>query len=138
MSTAPQNFNWVIVRAACTVEKIFNELRLGIDEDIAAINSIRKLPENGCFQANLSPTTKVLTIAQLGAVSQRIRIRIEGKKITVEEECATSSRSTWSVEIGLNDEGRCILRLGEENELEQWQFRKRALENLFFGDEARP
>jgi len=35
--------------------------------------------------------------------------------------------------VGLNDEGRCILRLEDMTELEQWQFRKRALESLFFG-----
>jgi hypothetical protein len=35
--------------------------------------------------------------------------------------------------IGLNDEGRCVLR---ENgaEFEEWQVRKLALESMFFGD----
>jgi hypothetical protein len=41
----------------------------------------------------------------------------------------------WSVKVALNQEGRCTLRLGEEKTiLEQWQFRKKALEGLFLGD----
>jgi len=33
--------------------------------------------------------------------------------------------------IGLNDSGRCLLRVGG-TEIETWQFRKKALEELFF------
>ena len=38
----------------------------------------------------------------------------------------------YHVEVTLNNEGKCVTRIDNE-ELELWQVRKRALENLFFG-----
>jgi hypothetical protein len=37
--------------------------------------------------------------------------------------------------VTLNDEGECRLKVGDD-ELEEWQVLKRALETLFFGDGA--
>jgi hypothetical protein len=38
----------------------------------------------------------------------------------------------YSASLTLNDEGKCRLRVGDK-ELTQWQFRRMALEKLFFG-----
>jgi hypothetical protein len=56
---------------------------------------------------------------------------VDQNRIVVKEEWR---KKTWSVAIGLNNEGRCTLRLDDGTELEQWQFRKMALSGLFFGD----
>jgi hypothetical protein len=48
--------------------------------------------------------------------------------------CDPIEPQEWRVRVGLNEEGRCILRMEDETKLEQWQFRKKALEGLFFGD----
>jgi hypothetical protein len=64
-----------------------------------------------------------------------VKIGIVGEEIEVRD---GAQNKIWRVRVGLNDEGRCLLRHqdGETvTELEQWQFRKRALEGLFLGDQ---
>ena len=57
-------------------------------------------------------------------------VALDENKISVEEDWG--SKKKWYATVGLNDEGRCVLRLEDGTELEPWQFRKRALEDLFF------
>jgi hypothetical protein len=57
----------------------------------------------------------------IGVVDQKIMVRDQ------------ATQEQWSVTVGLNNEGRCVLRLEDISELETWQFRKKALDALFFG-----
>jgi len=41
-------------------------------------------------------------------------------------------QTTFRFTVGINDEGRCVLKDDEDKEYEQWQVRKLALEKLFF------
>ena len=58
-------------------------------------------------------------------------VGIQNDRLTVFQDW---DKKSWSASVGLNREGRCILKLEDGTELEQWQFRKKALEGLFFGD----
>jgi len=61
----------------------------------------------------------------------QVMIGVVEQKIMVQDQ-ATPDR--WAVAVGLNNEGRCVLKLEDGSEMETWQFRRRALEGLFFGD----
>lgn len=130
MNIIPQELNWVERRVACTVATVFNELRTGIESDIAAINATKPLSEQ--FSANPLQSGMGIVIGQPRRVpNRRVLVALSDHNIEVRHE---AKGTNWSAIVGLNNEGRCILRLEDGAELEQWQFRKRALEGLFFGD----
>jgi hypothetical protein len=134
MNTVPQELNWVEKRAACTIAQVFNQLCDGITNDVAAYNSIRQLSEGSKFRADMHSSGRTIFVAQPNQIPRaRVAIGIVEDRIAVHEEW---NGKKWSVTIGLNDEGRCTLRIKFDDEkeagLEQWQFRKKALESLFF------
>jgi hypothetical protein len=128
MSGVPQELKWVEKRAACNVVEVFDRLCLEIQDDIIAINAI-KYKELYFQQDSLRDGTIVVgqpkraprVTVMIGIVDQKIMVRNQ------------ATQEQWSVTVGLNDEGRCILRLEDSSELETWQFRKKALDALFFG-----
>jgi hypothetical protein len=132
MNTVPQELDWVDKRAACTVEAVFNQLCDKIVEDVEAINAAHKLPDLDSFLASPHSDGTTMFVGQPNRTPRkRLAIGIVGKRFQVKQEW---DGKTWEASIGLNNEGRCILRLDDGTELEQWQFRKKALEGLFFGD----
>ena len=133
MSTIPQDLNWVEKRAACKIAEVFHALCIEIANDIIAINGI-KYKELYFKQESLRDGTIVIGQPN-GAPMLTVSIGIINQQITVQDQ-ATPDR--WSVRVGLNNEGRCTLKLEDGTELEHWQFRKKALEELFFGDKRRP
>jgi hypothetical protein len=62
-----------------------------------------------------------------------VNFSLEGDEIVV---CA-GNEIILRATITLNNEGRCMLKVDDE-ELEQWQVRRMALEDLFFGKGGRP
>ena len=75
-----------------------------------------------------------LVVGQIGIPSRtRIKIGIVGDRI---ETSGGSDQPSLSASVTLNNEGRCMLKLEDGTELEQWQFRKKALQKHFFGDEG--
>lgn len=129
----PQKLDWVTERANCTAAKVFNELCEAIEIDVLAINTVRGLSADNVFLANMSRSGFSIIVGQSQSVPRKVAvIGIEGDRITIEQQWNGGEK--WSATVGLNDEGRCTLRLEDGGtELEQWQFRKRALEGLFFG-----
>lgn len=131
MNTMPQELNWVEKRASCTIAKVFNQLCDGIAKDVAAINTARQLSNDSQFMAQLTSDGSAVVVGQPNIIPRRRTIiSAANDRIAVNQEW---NGEQWSVTVGLNNEGRCVLRLNEA-ELEQWQFRKKALEGLFFGD----
>ncbi len=127
MSTIPDSLNWVEKRAACNVAEVFNRIALEIQDDIIAINAI-KYKELYFHLDALADGT--LVIGQPNRHPRMtVSIGVADKEIVVIDQ-ATPGK--WSVHVGLNDEGRCVLKGENGTELETWQFRKRALDTLFF------
>ncbi len=132
MSTIPQDLNWVQKRATCSAAQMFNELTKGIDDDVAVLNSLRNLPVDQRFGADMTRDGTTVAVGQYGTAPRpRVLIGIVGDEIEVRDD---TKQAKWRAQVKLNCEGRCILRLEDGTELEQWQFRKKALEGLFFGD----
>jgi len=129
----PLELDWVAKRAACTVAQVFNELRTGIENDIATVNATRQLSAEDSFSADLLQNGMGVAIGRPRRVpNKRVLVAISGDSLAVRDEATPAE---WSASVALNDQGRCILRLEEGTELEQWQFRMRALQALFFGNE---
>jgi hypothetical protein len=127
MSTAPLELNWVQKRAACTIEEMFNRLSLEISNDIIAINGV--LYKDLYFRRD-ALSDGSLVIGQPARVPRvTVMIGIVNGQIIVQDQ---TKPERWAVRVGLNNEGRCVLKLEDGSELETWQFRKKALESLFF------
>jgi hypothetical protein len=126
---APRELDWVEKRATCTAEAMFLQLANGVQVDVKARNAIGN---DGNFAAEFSGDKRALVIGETGAWARKERVRIFplGRNIEVRDEICGAA---FSAEVFLNDEGRCKLRLKDGIELEQWQFRRLALEALFFG-----
>lgn len=128
----PQELDWVRIRAACTIATVFNQLCDGIMGDVQAINSARGLSGDSRFLAEMAGEGTAIVIAQPNLIPRiRVIVRMDSATIAVVRERQYKKEETWEATVGLNNEGRCILRL-EDVEVEQWQFRKKALEGLFF------
>jgi hypothetical protein len=127
VATIPQELNWVQKRAACNVAEVFHQLCLEIRDDIIAINGILR-KELYFKQDSLSDGS--IVIAQPQRTPRiAVTIGIVEQQIMVQDQAAATR---WSVRVGLNNEGRCVLKLEDGSELETWQFRKKALDALFF------
>jgi hypothetical protein len=136
MNTIPQELNWVEKRAACTVAEVFHQLCEGVMRDVDAVNVARRLPTEERFKVDPLTDGTTIVIGQLGQTPRIVvRIGIVHDQIMVSHQ--PISEPDWSAKVSLNDEGRCTLRTTDDEkkaELEQWQFRKKALAGLFFGD----
>ena len=131
MKAIPKELNWVDKRAACTLATVFNQLCNGITGDVEAANSARQLEEIDRFSAAMHPSGNAIFVGRLNRTPRaRVIVGVLDGHIEVRQEWDEAS---WRVSVGLNDEGRCILWL-DGKELEYWQFRKKALEELLFGD----
>jgi hypothetical protein len=119
-------------RVACNVEQVFDELCGEITKDVEAVNLSRKFKDYDLFSANVLSDHSTIVIGQpLHVPRVVVKIGIAGEAIAVSD---ASRKTDWVAKVCLNSEGRCILKLQDGTELERWQFRKRALEHLFFGD----
>jgi hypothetical protein len=106
---------------------------LGIDNDVAALNQI---PDQIRVAAQMLSDNSTLVVAQINVPAMvRVKIGIVGDRIETSREVG---REGLSARVTLNNIGRCMLVLDDGTELEQWQFRKMALEGLFFGEKRQP
>lgn len=128
----PEQFDWVHARSACRAINVFKELEQGVREDVDVAQSL--VPER--YETKFSVVK---------AVANRFSV------VRVEDPMTSNSRSVdfafgkdrinvyddkdqlmYSASLTLNNQGACRL-LVNEGELTQWQFRRMALEKLFFG-----
>jgi hypothetical protein len=130
----PENLNWVKARAECSLVSVLKELEHGAREDVEAAKLLVKPHEHIEFSVVANPR-RVSVIREDAAtsaapipVTRDVNFVIEGQEIIVSTQNQILLRAT----ITVNNEGLCKLVVKNE-ELEQWQVRKMALEKLFFG-----
>jgi hypothetical protein len=134
MSTIPQEFNWTKARAECSAPALFKELQLGIENDIASINSTPHPNTGDGFISGLTKDGRTFIVAHRSQNGPRVVFFIHGDSIEIRDE---ASGKRYVAVVILNNEGRCKLQISGE-ELELWQVRRLALETLFFGDTLSP
>jgi hypothetical protein len=124
------NFDWVDVRAGCTPSRVFEAIRLQVQRDVKKRNDIRTENERGKHGFIYMPS------------GNQFSVLVEGNFV---ESGVTFTRTPMGIDVHklddnslilrgivtLSNDGECKLRNGDE-ELTFWQFRKVALEDVFF------
>ncbi len=123
----PTDFDWVRARSACSLPVVFKELQLGVQNDALAMESL------AAGQVRFSVTAlmrgRFSVVREEKGFPDSMTFALENGAITVrDDENAVIATAT----VTLNDKGECKLKVGTD-ELEQWQFRRKTLEKLFFG-----
>lgn len=122
-----EEFNWVERRAECSIVKVFAELEMGVKSDVETKNRVKPQTDETVFHF-ISSTERFKVIRDTKSRSpQSVEFsRTEGT-IVVER----NGKKLLKATLTLNADGECRLKVGGK-ELEQWQFRRVALEELLF------
>jgi hypothetical protein len=121
------SFDWVKARAACSRQVVFKELELGARNDVA---SIREERPDSAGEFEFLVTDGGFSVMRQGKMrAESIDFTLEGESISARDPRPGGTSITAT--LTLNDKGDCCLKVGNQ-ELEQWQFRRKALETLFF------
>lgn len=126
-----QDFAWVTARHACSPYEVYKQLQTGCEVDVAERNALRVTFEYGFKMSPSPPGGNSFRVLRLGQnYSSSVEFKWNEAGISV---LADDSAVLLAATLTLNDDGECRLKVNGE-ELTQWQFRKRALEDLLFGD----
>ena len=118
-------FDWVTARSECSEIAVFEAMKAGAERDAKMRHNLPETKSGYRFVADRDSFSVVLE----GPLGKHIvRFRIENKSITA----SLDDRPFLKGTVTLSDDGICRLSV-EGQDLEFWQFRKRALEHLFFG-----
>ena len=94
------------------------------------MNSIGQFPPRESFVVEMNPEGTTVGVGKPHLTPRRrVLLTLDGNAIKVHLD---GVEHDWQACVSLNDQWRCILRLDDGTELEQWQFRRKALEQLFF------
>jgi hypothetical protein len=134
MGSTVTNFEWVKARAECSLESIFLVLSEAVSFDVQQITALNRPGVK--FQLNNSVPNRLLVLRerefprlqeQVSVVFELMRDRIEVSRATM-----SGKQTLFSAVPGLNPEEECLLEVSGMP-LNPWQFRRKALEDLFFG-----
>jgi hypothetical protein len=121
------SFDWVRARAECSPWKVFKELEQGARDDVDAINSQRQLEDVFKYTVARASETRFSVLCEGVRRRGSVDFLLSDEEIIVNEGESVILKAT----LTLSNKRQCRLKVNGE-ELEQWQFRKRALEGLFF------
>jgi hypothetical protein len=124
----PVELDWVKVRAACSLAQVFKALALAIQADVEAVNALLK-PESGTRFAFVSYEPKRFSVACEVNHCPSDSVNFTWSETEILVSCR--DEIIFRASLTLTDSGRCKLKVNG-SELEQWQFRRKALEDLFF------
>ncbi len=127
-----QGFNWVSATAECSYGPIFIRLHLGCEDDAQERNKILASDESVTRRRHFSVITNdaktKFTVCEDTDPRSAVKFSLREDRIEIE-----TPRKTLSITLTLDAQGECKLRVDDEGELNQWQVRKLALGDLFFG-----
>ena len=128
-------FDWVTERANCSLRKAFTRLQMSAQVDIDTRNQIRQdANEPGEFKIAAAPNKFTVFReghGQRGATLWSVEFTLAEPRLSVVSHDGTV---TCYGTLTLNNNGECRIKVNDE-ELEEWQVRRKALETLFFPDE---
>ena len=121
------SFDWVTERSFCSLPKVFNVLRLQVEEDVKTRNGLR--PNYSPYEFFITEDTgefKVLLKAK--ELQQAITFSLGDRAIQVRD---GQDNKMFEVTVTFDESGKCRLQVnGEDREF--WQVRRMALEDLMF------
>lgn len=135
--TAPSILNWVRARADCSVRSVFDELIEGARGDAEEMNSLLGERSQMIF-STYRPSKRRFSVARVDDpitnISSSVDFELEANEIVVYHMSNSGNETLFRVGVTLNNEGQCRLKIkGQDEELEQWQVRRKALEPFLFG-----
>ena len=130
MTESAHQFDWVKARADCSTLRVFNELRLGAEEDVKAMNAMPPLTEYPAPQFAVRANTMGDYFIVFRADNSGIRVEFNCERSRI---AVIKGEKPFGITLTLNNEGRCKLRVNGGEPLELWQVRRMMLEELFFG-----
>lgn len=124
-------FDWVTARSNCSVVMIFERLKSAVQDDVNKRQQLRRKSEFGYqygFSVDIDQTRISVILKEPTAPAEAVVFYLKEDSIDVVN---GSGKHKFKATPTINDEGECRLKVsGQEREL--WQFRKMALEELFF------
>ncbi len=132
--SVPPNLDWVKVRAECSIAHIFKELELGAREDAEKAQSLVPANQTTKFSVTKIVGSRFAVVRAddpLSPISQSVYFVCKRNEITVSDDSELGEKLRMTATLTLTNTGHCKLKVGSE-ELFQWQFRRMALEALFF------
>jgi hypothetical protein len=122
----PSDFDWVTARMRCSTANVFEALHLTARQNVEARGAGT---ENPFSLVEAGGGFSVLRHAFAGKVG--VRFSASAHEIAAES-FGGGLKVSLKARLTLNDDGDCRLLVDGE-ELQEWQFLKRALEPLLFG-----
>jgi hypothetical protein len=125
-------FNWVKAIGDCSLAPVFERLRHQVKADVEERNSQLKPADSWVFE--FASEAASFSIDLSGVPAGRLRgARVISFELRENSIAVTSdgSRKLFDATLTVNDAGECRLCIGAK-ECTDWQFRRAALENIFF------
>ncbi|MGH9386606.1 MAG: hypothetical protein ACRD2N_20225 [Vicinamibacterales bacterium] len=130
----PDDFDWVAARQACSLKTVFERLVLLAKRDVEAMKVTQGERVFHPFDfVNTGDGFSVSGSSFRGNIG--VRFFLEDRQIVAESH-RLDPKVSLRADLTLNDDGECRL-LVDKVELQEWQFLKRALEPLLFGNFGR-
>jgi hypothetical protein len=120
-------FDWVTALSSCSLAKVFEQLKLELEEDVKIRNELRPAGASYIFRTTLRDDV-IVVFLEGSHVRGSVKFRINGKALDVRD---GEDNIILQATLTLNDERQCRFRVNDR-EYESWQIRKRALQKLFF------
>jgi hypothetical protein len=120
-------FNWVTERSSCSLPKVFQTLRLQVEEDVKTRNALR--PKNSPYEFSVKETGSdfmVLFVAKDQRRSVTFTLAEHGILVRGDK-----GDQMFEVSLTFTDNGECQLIVNDQHR-DTWHVRRMALEELFF------
>ena len=120
-------FDWVTERSSCSLPKIFNTLRLQVEEDVKTRNVLR--PNNAPYEFSVTEDNgEVTVLLKAPELQSSVIFSLADHAILVRDD---QGNQLFEVTMTFDDSGKCRLKVNAE-ERDFWQVRRMALEELMF------
>lgn len=121
--------DWVTERSACTLPKVFYQLRKDVDTDVKTRNDLR--PELAPYEFSvIEDVNDFSVILQNGDVRKTVKFSLTDYAILVYD---SNGNQVLEITSRLSEAAKCELFCNQEVR-EAWQIRRQALEGLMFGN----
>ncbi len=120
-------FDWVTERSSCSLPKVFQALRLQVEEDVKTRNGLR--PNNSPYEFSVKEdVADFIVVLQTKDLQTSVKFHLSENAISVSDD---KGNPMFEVTPLFTDDGECSLTVNEEQR-DFWQVRRMALDDLFF------
>jgi hypothetical protein len=123
------NFDWVSARSACSLKTIFETLKLEVEKDVEIRNRLRPAMAHYVFKM-VSKADVFTVFVESNKAHPTTKFSLSNDSIQLRD---GENNLRCDAVLTLNNNGECRLRV-HEREYTFWQFRRMALESMFFFD----